>query len=274
MRLSKNYVGGEVQIIAHRGGVITPKSPECSLAAIRRAVEEGYDAVELDVRASADHVPFVFHDSTLQRMCGRDERIEDLPAEVVKEAYYTGTGERVASLEEALALCAANGIGVMMEFKASGEVRSFYQNIKDLLDKHQLRNWTIMFPPKVEMTDFFEGYAPIQQQIGKIRDMNQEGMPVNELCFIFELPWTITREEIAEMRSLGVLVVIAINTFQYVRKYRARRQKRYIKHVEDDIHRMIDWGADALQIDSDYYRFVSIETLKDENNRRDTEDTE
>jgi glycerophosphoryl diester phosphodiesterase len=226
------------------------------LAAIKRAVEAGYDAVELDVRASADHVPFVFHDSRLQRMCGRDERVEDLPAEVVKEIHYAGTDERVASLEEALALCAASGIGVMMEFKASGEVGPFYQNIKDLLDKHQLRNSTIMFPPKVEVTDFFEGYAPIQQQIGKIRDMNQAGMPVSKLCFIFELPWTITREEMAEMKSLGVFVVIAINTFQYVRKYRARRPKRYIKRVEADIHRMIEWGVDALQIDSDYHRFI------------------
>ena len=88
MRLSKNYGEEKVQIIAHRGGVITPGSPECSLAAIRKAAAEGYDAVELDVRASADHVPVVFHDLTLQRMCGRDERVEELPADAVKEIHY------------------------------------------------------------------------------------------------------------------------------------------------------------------------------------------
>jgi len=261
---------GKVQIIAHRGGVVTRESPECSLAAIRKAAAEGYDAVELDVRASADHVPIAFHDSTLQRMCGRDQRVEDLPADVLKEIRYSGTEqsrkspqppfnkggikeEHIASLEESLALCASSGIGVMMEFKASREIKSFYQNIRDLLGKYQLRDSTIMFPPKEEVVGFFEGYAPIQQHIGKIRKMHREGVPVNELCFIFELPWTITSEEIAEMKDLGVFVVIAINTFQYVRKYRSRRPERYIKHLEADIHRMMDWGVDALQIDSDYY---------------------
>ena len=55
----------------------------------------------------------------------------------------------------------------MMEFKASGEVESFYQNIKDLLDRYKLRDSTIMFPPKEEVVDFFEGYAPIQQHVDK-----------------------------------------------------------------------------------------------------------
>lgn len=261
MRLSRNYVGGKVQIIAHRGGVITPESPECSLAAIRKAVTAGYDAVELDVRASAGHEPIVFHDSTLQRMCGAEKSVEDLPADVVRGIRYSGTDERIASLEESLALCASSGIGVMMEFKASGEIKLFYQRIKDLLDKYQwegeapaepLRNSTIIFPPKEEVKGFFEGYAPIQQHVGKIREMHREGLRVNELCFIFEQPWTITREEMAEMKDLGVFIVIAINTFQYVRKYRSRRPKGYIKHLEADIRRMIDWGVDALQIDSDY----------------------
>jgi hypothetical protein len=192
----------------------------------------------------------------LQRMCGRDERVEDLPADVVRKIHYLGTEEKIASLEECLALCASTGIGVMMEFKASGEVRAFYQSIKDLLDKYQLRGSTILFPPKEEVTSFFEGYAPIQQLVGKIRDMHEGGMPVNELCFIFEQPWTITEEEIAEMKGLDVFVVVAINTFQYVRKYRSREPEKYIKHLEADIDRLIDCGVDALQIDSDYYEFI------------------
>jgi hypothetical protein len=88
--------------------------------------------------------------------------------------------------------------------------------------------------------------------------MQSEGKPVNELCFIFELPWAISKEEMAEMKSLGVLTVIAINTFQYVRKYRSRQPERYIEYLKTDIQRMIDWGADALQIDSDYSEFIGL----------------
>ena len=258
MQLSRNYKGDRVQIIAHRGGVIAPKSPECSLASIKSAAEYGYDATELDVRASSDHIPIVFHDSTLQRMCGREERVEDLPADVVTSMRYSGTDEHIASLDECLALCASSGIGVMMEVKASGERDSFYQHIKDLLDKYQLRDSTIIFPPKEEVVDFFRGYAPIQQHVGKVREMRQSAMPVDKLCFIFEQPWTITEEEIAEMRELGVFTVIAINTFQYVRKYRSRKPERYIKYLEADIRRTIDWGVDALQIDSDYQSYFDL----------------
>jgi len=49
-------------LIAHRGGVITERSPECSLAAIELAAESGYSMVELDVQSSLDGVPIVFHD--------------------------------------------------------------------------------------------------------------------------------------------------------------------------------------------------------------------
>lgn len=46
-------------LIAHRGGVITDMSPECSLASIRFAAQYGYDMVELDVQETADYQDFV-----------------------------------------------------------------------------------------------------------------------------------------------------------------------------------------------------------------------
>ena len=36
--------------------------------------------VELDVRLSSDGVPFVFHDATLERMCGSSAAFDSLPA--------------------------------------------------------------------------------------------------------------------------------------------------------------------------------------------------
>ena len=108
----------------------------------------------------------------------------------------------------------------------------------------------------MEVVDFFEGYAPVQQHVGKIRAMSREGKPVSELCFVFEQPWDISKEETAEMKELGVFIVIAINTFQYVKKYRSRDPERYMEHLKADIQRMIDWGVDALQIDSDYYGLI------------------
>ena len=52
-------------VIAHRGD--SAHAPENTLAAFRRAVEIGADAIELDVRLAADGVPVVIHDATLDR---------------------------------------------------------------------------------------------------------------------------------------------------------------------------------------------------------------
>lgn len=52
-----------MDVMAHRGASLT--HPENSLAAFRAAIEVGADAVELDVRRTADEVLVVFHDAHL-----------------------------------------------------------------------------------------------------------------------------------------------------------------------------------------------------------------
>ena len=66
-------------IIAHRGA--SALAPENTLAAFRRAIADGADGVEFDVRLSKDRVPVVIHDSTLGRTAGIKKRVADLTAE-------------------------------------------------------------------------------------------------------------------------------------------------------------------------------------------------
>lgn len=63
-------------VVAHRG--IWRHAPENSLSAIQRAIEAGYDVVEIDIRRSADGGLFLLHDETLERMAGLDQRPESL----------------------------------------------------------------------------------------------------------------------------------------------------------------------------------------------------
>mgnify|MGYP001006555841 CR=1 FL=1 len=51
--------------IAHRGA--GKLAPENTLAAFRAGAAHGYRAFECDVKLSADGVPFLLHDATLQR---------------------------------------------------------------------------------------------------------------------------------------------------------------------------------------------------------------
>ncbi len=52
-------------ILGHRGA--SALAPENTIAAFARAMHDGADGVEFDVRLSRDQVPVVIHDSTLKR---------------------------------------------------------------------------------------------------------------------------------------------------------------------------------------------------------------
>jgi glycerophosphoryl diester phosphodiesterase len=60
-------------IIAHRGA--SAEKPENTLAAFRRALAIGVDAIELDVHVTRDGVVVVFHDDDLQRLTGLRGRL-------------------------------------------------------------------------------------------------------------------------------------------------------------------------------------------------------
>lgn len=63
-------------IIGHRGA--SAVTPENTLAAFARALDEGADGVELDVRLARDGVPVVIHDATLRRTGLREEMVAEM----------------------------------------------------------------------------------------------------------------------------------------------------------------------------------------------------
>ncbi|HEU6452015.1 MAG TPA: glycerophosphodiester phosphodiesterase family protein [Gemmatimonadaceae bacterium] len=70
-------------IIAHRGA--SGRAPENTMRAFELALEEGADALEMDVRVSADGVPVVIHDASLARTTGVNALVAALPVERILE---------------------------------------------------------------------------------------------------------------------------------------------------------------------------------------------
>ena len=65
--------------LAHRGD--WRLAPENTLAALQAALAvPGCDGVEFDVRLSADGVPVLYHDETMQRVHGRPDRVDAVSA--------------------------------------------------------------------------------------------------------------------------------------------------------------------------------------------------
>lgn len=86
-------------VIAHRGA--SGQYPENTLLAFAKALEQGADAIELDVRVTADGVPVVLHDPTLERTTTGAGAVSRLSLTEVRRAD-AGTGERVPTLAEVL----------------------------------------------------------------------------------------------------------------------------------------------------------------------------
>jgi glycerophosphoryl diester phosphodiesterase len=83
-------------VIAHRGA--SAEAPENTLAAFELAVRQGADAIELDVRLTADGVPVVIHDATLDRTTDRRGPVAALPLAELRRtdagARFTADGGR------------------------------------------------------------------------------------------------------------------------------------------------------------------------------------
>ena len=89
--------------IAHRGYHDLNKARwENTLAAFDAAIERNY-AIECDVHLSADGVPIVFHDDTLERLTGQPGHIFDKTAAELVQLKVGGTSEHVSTLAEMLA---------------------------------------------------------------------------------------------------------------------------------------------------------------------------
>ena len=86
---------------AHRGLHDDTKA-ENSISAIKAAVEAGY-GIEFDVRLSKDGKLVVFHDDTLDRVCGREGDVLDFTAEELATFKLNGTEDGVPTFDEVLA---------------------------------------------------------------------------------------------------------------------------------------------------------------------------
>ena len=89
---------------AHRGlHDNSGDAPENSMAAFQKAVKAGY-GIELDVQLTKDKVPVVFHDFTLERVCGKKGKVYDYTWEELKEFKLFESGETIPKFADVLSL--------------------------------------------------------------------------------------------------------------------------------------------------------------------------
>lgn len=101
-------------LIAHRG-LHGGEIPENSIPAFLETAARGY-AIENDIHITADGEVVVFHDNTLERMCGVSRKIEEMTLDEIKECRLKNTNERIPTLRECLSVVEGR-VPLLIEFK-------------------------------------------------------------------------------------------------------------------------------------------------------------
>lgn len=128
-------------VVAHRGA--SAYRPENTMPSYELAVEQGADAIELDVHLTSDGELAVIHDDTLERTTDLAGAIRALSMADIRQADagarfaaedgthpYAGTGLRVPTLPEVLDWL-PEGTGLVIELKAADAADATVAAVRD-----------------------------------------------------------------------------------------------------------------------------------------------
>jgi glycerophosphoryl diester phosphodiesterase len=241
-------------MVAHRGGVITPESPENSLRAIQLAAEHGYAMVEIDVMETADNEPILMHDG-LSISCGVKERVCNLTSVEVTELRYRASDQPVITFAQAIEACADLHLGIMLD-KLRRDSASEPEMSAACLDRvASLIREAGLDSAAVAIVD-----SPrLRQHLGEVslfpisrHDFEQvikrKRVPLRG-GFWFGWAAELPDEAVSRLHRNGAFAVVSINTFHY---------PHHAPSVlaQEDIERLLAAGVDGFQIDSVYEAIV------------------
>ena len=157
------------QIIAHRGA--STERPECTATAIRRAIEVGATAVEVDVRTSRDGELFILHDTTLDRTTNGKgpasalmlAELQQLDAGSWFDSKYKN--ERIPSLIEAAQECKGR-IDLLLDLKVQGD--DYDRKVVGIIRSYGDPTRTIVGVRSVDQAERFRKLLPKARQLALI----------------------------------------------------------------------------------------------------------
>ena len=118
---------------AHRGLYDNQRGiPENSLSAFRAAAEKGY-GVELDVQLSSDGAVVVFHDDTLDRICGVRGDVIDYRLEQLQQMKLLDTEESMPLFTDVLAVLSEGAGPLIVELKSGKRNDELCEKTRNLL---------------------------------------------------------------------------------------------------------------------------------------------
>lgn len=189
-------------ITGHRGALGT--EPENTLRSFRRAVADGCDEIELDLRVSADGELVIMHDATVDRTTSGSGEVSSLTLAELR-ALDAGDGERIPTWAETVA---AVDVRIQAEVKAEAAVPLLAQSLKSDPALAARTIVTSFHPeilvavrelfPEVETGHIFGRTPPVAEVITRTRAAGATW----SMCGIADL----TAAGVAELKAAGLKV--------------------------------------------------------------------
>jgi glycerophosphoryl diester phosphodiesterase len=235
----------EVNLIAHRGGVVDENHAENSRASILTAIERGYWMLEVDIRETRDGRAILHHDTDFSRFYNDPRRVEEMDWDEIKLLRSDIDGERPILFSEAAGL-AADRIRFMLDVKGNELSEGFYREIEEALNHNNLMETTFILS-SAQAKEYFHERTSHSINYNGLLEAAEAGEDVSNSYHLFMLASRLTEEMVRKASELGVVVVAAVNEFRYVQD-----GKDTWEGAKRDVERLLGFGVQYYQIDSVY----------------------
>ena len=213
-------------------------APENTLAGITTALELGADGIEIDVQASADGVPVLMHDPTVDRTTDGSGEVSHLTLAELRRLdagprRFEGRfrGEKIPTLAEALDVARARAL-LVIEVKQPEIEEALLKVVRDLdaLDGCVVHSF---FPQVVAKVRQIEPRLPAALLTGAQNDWGK--------FFAFAL----------SLNAQGVSVLHSAVDAAVARRARLRKMtlSTWTANEAEDMRRLLDCGVDAITTD-------------------------
>ena len=223
----------DVAVIAHRGAA--GKAPENTLAAIRQAIEDGADMIEIDVQESSDGEVVVIHDSDFMKLSGIDLKVWDGSLKQLQQLDIGSwfdpafSAERVPTLAQVLDE-ARGKVRVVIELKYYGHDQQLEQRVIEIVEEAGMVDDILIMSLK------YKG-------VEKVRTLRPQ--------WITGLLSSTSVGNLAKLDLDFLAVNMSMATSGFIRRTHAAGKQVYVWTVNDAVSmsRMISLGVDGIITD-------------------------
>ena len=221
-------------IIAHRGASL--HAPENTIAAFELAYQQNADGIELDVKLSADSVPVIIHDPTVDRTTDGSGTVADLSLLALKK-LDAGEGQKIPTLAEVFE-------SVGGKFLINIELTNYTTRDDQLVDKVV----EVVKKYNLEESILFSSFLPKNlKRVAQLLPQSPRGL----LALPNLLGW-LTRKVFFRLGDYQALHPKLENTSQKQIENAhklGRKVNTWTVNDPKDMRRLADWGVDGIITD-------------------------